>query len=175
VSTSGLIRVRVREVFVPATWWTVAAVCLNAALQVNDGSYAPLGVGLLLAAALACAAGFVVRRQMREQNSSLAHTVLLVLLWVGVTVQAALSLTRKPAMFLILDDPSDIRWFVCAIVVFASGLGLLTGRSLAGGAFPIGRAVPLILVLYVIVGIWNLAHTRGSRNDVRLFQEHASA
>ena len=150
-----------------APFLALAAVALGQALQVASGHVHPVAVAWLTLAFVAVAVA--VRPGLlppglppQWHDVRRVDRLALMILAVGLVVQAAQLVTSLPAMYLSVDPVGGLVGFragVVAATAFALGAALARGRSRA-------RLFALFIAAFVLLGAWILRHSPDPRIDV---------
>jgi hypothetical protein len=151
--------------FTPATL-ALGALSLGSALQVNLGQYHPTALAWLSVAAVACVAAVVLPNFGRLTFAGWRTDQ--VLLVVALAVQFVMLYARDPAVTLKLSAHDDL-------APFKSGVALAAALTAVGlSATRAARfAVPAMLLLHLVLGVWILRATPAPGIDVYVFQRDA--
>jgi hypothetical protein len=142
----------------------LSALCLGAALQEASGFYSPSALVLLTIALGLCLLGVAappVRWLSRFGDGPAA-----VVLGLGLVFQFMQLLTARPGLYLQIPRPEDARPFFWGL-----GAAAVLSGGLAAERPWLGRAhVPLLLLVYALLGAWVIRSSPSPPIDVYTFQ-----
>ena len=145
----------------------VAAIALGRAIQVADGYSAPEAMAWLVVATVAsviAGLGLVLRL-----GKTWAHRLLLAILGIGLVTQFAQLAAERPAYYLDAAEPDEIRTFRLAMLA----VGLIALVAFAGPPRARSLATPLLLLAYLVGGIWIIQAAPDPHIDVFVFHQES--
>ena len=145
-----------------------AAVALGVLLQFTNGSVPPglmsrAMAGLAVAVILTVAGSVVVTRGRIANEDGRTITRFL---GVALLIQLALFFTKRPALFLPIDDRSWVLPFAIGLSIVAVAAWLAIGDWSRYGRW----LIPAAVVVFVLLGGWIVRHTPDPGIDVYTFQ-----
>lgn len=141
-----------------------AALSLGVGLQYSNGGYSLPAINMLTATIVLCGLALLLPRVGRLE--ALGDRPMVFLLGAGAVLQLSLLMTADPGIFLEVEGPQKyapfLSWLAVAAVLVGAGL---SPRPWLGRA-----AVPLLLVVHVLLGIWLIKASPHPHIDVIVFQ-----
>lgn len=146
-------------------FFVCAQFALGQAVQVNRGTYHPLAVAWLTAAALACALALTALSPPFRRFEKAAQSLVVWVAGAGFAYQMAQLMIAPPKVAVPNAREAMAAYF--RVVAFAAVLG---GAGLSGRPW-LGKLVPWLLgALYVYLGVWMIHTDPNPFIDVHVFQ-----